>query len=82
MIDQQFTKQSDSFLLNILGMLRWAQLSEGGGWNVESTFLNGTMYMAYHTYEGVVVWDVRARGRYPDNKEFAELEAACDNLNS
>ena len=77
MIDQQYAAESKSSLLNILGMLRWATPSEEGGWDVEPTFHNGTQYMAYHTHGGVVVWDVRAMGRYPDTKEFAELEAAA-----
>lgn len=76
MIDQQYAQESKSILLNILGMLRWAQPCNEGGWNVEETFHSGTQYMAYHTHGGKIVWDVRALGGYPDEKEFAELEAA------
>ena len=77
MIDQQYAETSDSVVINVLGILRWAAPSEQGGWDVEETFHNGTIYMAYSTFNGKVVWDVRERGGYPDKKEWAELEAAA-----
>jgi hypothetical protein len=76
MRDQQYAKESRSVLLNILGILRWATPSDEGGWDVQETFHNGKTLMEYHTHGGVVVWNVREKGGYPDSKEWADLEAA------
>ena len=75
MVDQQYAKNSNSVLLNILGILRWATPAENGGWNVASTVHNGaySYYQEYHTNSGIVVWDVNEKGGYPDKKEFALL---------
>jgi hypothetical protein len=75
MRDLQLAKKSTSVVLNILGILRFATPSEQGGWYVQETVSNGTTYMEYHTFGGVVVWNVRERGGYPDEKEWAMLEA-------
>lgn len=74
MVDQQYAAESNSVILNILGVLRWATRAPGGGWDVESTFHKGTQYIPYHTDTGKVVWDVKDRGGYPDKKEFFLLE--------
>jgi len=68
---------STSVLLNILGILRWAKRSKDGlGWEVEATHWNGTLYQAYYTTSGTVVWDVAQQGGYPDTQEWVEMEAA------
>jgi predicted Rdx family selenoprotein len=76
MINQQYAAESNSVLLNILGILRWATPADNGGWDVQETYHNGTTYMEYHTFGGEIVWNVKERGGYPDKKEWAELEAA------
>ena len=76
MRDQKFAAESRSVVLNILGFLRWAQPSENGGWDVEETFRNGTTYMPYHTRSGIVVWNVKEKGGYPDDDDWRKLEAA------
>jgi hypothetical protein len=76
MIDQQFAANSTSVLLNLSGMLRWAEESADGGFDVEATHRDGVDYMGYHTHNGTVVWSVKERGGYPDAVEWAELEDA------
>jgi hypothetical protein len=77
MRDQEFAKTSNSVLLSIMGRLRWASPSSNGdSWDVDAAHIDGTDYMSYTTGGGIVVWDVKKRGGYPDAEEWAELEAA------
>ena len=62
-------------LLNILGVLSWAERVEGG-FDVDEMFHKGTWYMAYHTTSGHTMWDVTKLGRHPTEEEFEALEAS------
>ena len=74
MRDKEFASTSTSVVLNILGILRWASPSTKGGWDVEGMHRGGANYIPYHTFNGMVVWDVKKLGGYPDHHEWAGLE--------
>ena len=74
MIDQEFASTSTSVVLNISGILRWASPSAKGGWDVEGMHRGGANYIPYHTFNGVVVWDVKKLGGHPDHNEWVEME--------